>query len=137
MTSLTFLDHSSAFALVADLKRYIGCVEALKTVVLENPPSVSLPWTLLDVGRGILPSDWHGPDASPFSLWARSVFQGRYSDYCMLLCDGFGLNEPFLTGGPGLGFRLAACSPPQGGGGSSADDSQRDRLNDNLRGVFA
>ena len=67
MTSLTFLDHSSSDALVDDLKRYIGCVEALKTVVLEDPPSVSMPWTLLDVGRGVLPSDWRGPSASPFS----------------------------------------------------------------------
>ena len=132
MTSLTFLDHSSADALVADLKQYIGCVEALKTVMLEDPPSVSMPWTLLDVGRGILPSDWRG-SASSFSLWTRSVFQGHYDDHCILLCDGFGMNEPFLAAGGGPRFRLAACSPSPGGSSSSAAQ----RLNDNLRGVFA
>lgn len=135
VTSLTLLDHSSADALVANLKRYIGCAEALKTAI-HDPPSVSMPWTLLDVGRGGFPPGWRG-SASPLSLWVRSMFRGHYDDDCMLLCEGFGMSEPFLTSGAGPMFRLAACGPPQSGGPSSSVDDSRRRLDDNLRRIFA
>lgn len=149
MTNYTLLDHSSAAALAADLKRYIRPSRALVSLVYythADPKATSTaPWTLIDVGRHCdkLPHGWNKPQhQGPFSIWIRTIplSCNHHDDAYYFLCEGFGVpGGPFLSNSEQSGttftpFRVAVL---RNNHAADADDALRRKLNKNLRGVFS
>ena len=123
---MTALDHSSPEALLADLLRHCrdGCVFQFRW---RKGIGADWSWTLIDAG--ILPDRclWvhlcgtNGGMHDQWDFWLND-------DGWLSTIDGLKVVELVLEGGP----------PPCGGvSGSSLGAYQPDRLDKNLRGVFA
>lgn len=149
MANHTFLDHSSADALVADLERRIQRHGALKSVLYYAIAGeygyyrevVTTPWVPVNVGRhgDKFPLNWNG-GYEVSSLWLRSrdtTGRGRADDR-LVLCDGLGgpRDGPFLLhsrpGGTPLRFALSDWSTTLG-----VDGTLRRKIDKNLQGIFS
>lgn len=152
--SYTLLDHSSASALVADLKRCALHRQPAVSVLYYTYPDPAdneacMLWGPAGAGCDKLPSDWSGPTGR-CSLWLRrfyftnfraggnidldELFSGMPREDCFTLTQGYDGGVPYLLntacdGNPPFGF--AVCNEFV-----DADKSLDNQLNDNLRRIF-
>ena len=120
---MTTLDHSSPASLLADINRYRGCVFRYDLKGGRRGPPWRLVWarTACDDNLFICNKTTGGIEES-------SEWQLR-DGYLQLARLGAGL--------PCLDWQVVIDGSQGGGGCPSVDDSQRDRLDKNLRGVFS
>lgn len=118
------LDHSSPVTLVGDLDLHKCCVFRYDLTGGRRGPLWRLVWARTGCDDHLL-------------ICTRGTTSGIEESSEWRLRDGCLQLMPEDAGFPCLYWQVVVDGPPLRGSLSSADDSQRDQLDKNLRGVFA